>query len=408
MRIVFLSPSGQLGGAEVCLLDMVAMLCRSQPGWKVFVIVAENGPIIERARALGADVILLPFPERLATVGDSSPDRIQASSFQLLMTASAAMSYRDRLYGHLRRIQPMVVHSNGFKMHVLGALAKPHAARLVWHMHDYLSTRSFMRRLLRPLASWADDIVAVSESVANDVRTVTGSSRVTMILNAVDLEEFTPKGRAIALDDACGLPVAPPLTVRIGLVATMAWWKGHRIFVEAMSKVDRRLPVRGYVIGGALYGTRSEQQSVDELKKYAVQLGIADRIGFTGFVKRPAEAMRALDVVVHASTAPEPFGRVIVEAMACSKPVISSGIGGAAEILKTGDFARRFDGSASSLGESISALVAEPQERVRLGANGLDLARAHFSRQRLGGQLALLYEDAPVESLNGLTVATAS
>jgi glycosyltransferase involved in cell wall biosynthesis len=151
--------------------------------------------------------------------------------------------------------------------------------------------------------------------------------------------------------------------------------------------------VRGYIVGGALYQTGSKQETIEGLRAYAQKIGVADRVGFTGFVVEPASAMRALDVVVHASTEPEPFGRVIVEAMGCGKPVISSGVGGAGEILMMGDFALAFKlNNAETLARAIAKLVGDTKLRDLLARNGLNTARERFGRERLARELPPVYE----------------
>jgi glycosyltransferase involved in cell wall biosynthesis len=279
-------------------------------------------------------------------------------------------------------------------MHVLGALAKPAGTALVWHIHDYLSSRAMMARLMRRLASRADVVIANSRHVAEDTRSVlSGKTPIVPILNVVDLEEFTPQGKKLDLDRLSGLPPAPGGTVRVGLIGTLAWWKGHRLFLQGLAALDRALPVRGYYIGGALYKTQS-QESLDELRRYAQDLGVGDRVGFTGVVSEPAAAMRALDIVVHTSIEPEPFGRVIVEAMACGKPVITTALGGAAEIVALGDFAVTIDAKdPASLGAAIAKLAADNALRARLGSNGLSTARSHFGRERLARELPPVYEE---------------
>ncbi len=395
MRIAFLNPSGHLGGAEACLLDMIAVLRQSRPEWKISLVMAESGPLAERATTLGAEIQTLPFPPDLAQLGDSGESSRAALALQMLRTTPAVLRYRKQLRAYLSQLRPEIIHTNGFKMHVLGALAKPPGSALIWHIHDYVSPRALMARLLRRMAKRADAIITNSQSVAEDIRSVVGeSTKIAPILNVVDLQEFSPAGRRLDLDSQCGLPPALPSTVRVGLVATMAWWKGHRLFLDALSLLPADTPVRGYIIGGAVYQTSSKQESIEALKEYAAELGISDRVGFTGFVDQPASAMRALDIVVHASTQPEPFGRVIAEAMACGKPMISSGVGGAAEILVMGDFAIAFMlGDAVSLARSITQLANDPSLRVQLGGNGLSTARARFGRERLVSQLPPVYEE---------------
>ena len=99
------------------------------------------------------------------------------------------------------------------------------------------------------------------------------------------------------------------------------------------------------------------------------RLGVADRVGFTGFVHAPEAIFRALQVVVHASTSPEPFGLVIAEAMACGRPVIVSNAGGAAEMVTPGvDSLVHAPGDADDLAAQIAALAGDPDLRARIGA----------------------------------------
>src|SRR5438045_7525882 len=73
MRIQYLSSSGELGGAEVCLLDMMASLQREQPGWNLSLIAAQDGPLLQRAANMGVAIKVLPFPPSLSRLGDSKP-----------------------------------------------------------------------------------------------------------------------------------------------------------------------------------------------------------------------------------------------------------------------------------------------------------------------------------------------
>jgi glycosyltransferase involved in cell wall biosynthesis len=117
-----------------------------------------------------------------------------------------------------------------------------------------------------------------------------------------------------------------------------------------------------------VYDTAGSQYSIDELRGRAAALGIADRVGFTGFVERPSEALRALDVVVHASTEPEPFGLVIAEGMACGRALVISRAGGAAEIVEDGvDALATPPGDAAALARALDRLAADAPFRARLG-----------------------------------------
>jgi glycosyltransferase involved in cell wall biosynthesis len=104
---------------------------------------------------------------------------------------------------------------------------------------------------------------------------------------------------------------------------------------------------------------------------------------------------RALDVAVHASTSPEPFGLTIVEAMACARPVVVSLAGGARELVVPGEDAlAAAPGDIRALSEQVRLLVRDAALRARLGASARSAVQARFSRERWGAQLLSAYERA--------------
>jgi glycosyltransferase involved in cell wall biosynthesis len=174
------------------------------------------------------------------------------------------------------------------------------------------------------------------------------------------------------------------------LLATFARWKGHETFLRALQQTASS--VRAYVIGGPVYDTSGSQFTTDELASHAAALGVSDRVGFTGFVERPAAALRALDVVVHASTEPEPFGLVIAEGMACGRAVVISRAGGAAELVRSGEDAVAVDpGDAASLAHAINRCAADSALRARLGAAARCTAVRRFDPAAFVAQFVELY-----------------
>jgi glycosyltransferase involved in cell wall biosynthesis len=402
VKILFLSTNGRIGGAERVLLDMISSCRVAHPEWQLALIVAAPGELCEEAKRLGAAVELLTLPLGLAQLGDAcvgSPcmhDRGVSSVLARVGRESVAIiKYTRRLARSIHRIAPTLVHSNGFKMHLLAAWASPRAIPLVWHFHDFVTNRPVMSRLLLRHARRCSVALANSTSVCADVRYgLRGRLRVRRIWNAVDLSRFSPNGATYDLDALSGLQTPADGTIRVGLMATMAWWKGHETFLEAISKLSSRPAIRGYIIGGPIYGTRGSQFSVNDLRVKASQLGIAGKVGFTGFVSEPAAAMRALDVVVHASTASEPFGLVIAEAAVCGRAIIASAAGGVTEITGMGELALLHrPGDANGLADQIALLATKPDLRTRLGTAARQKAVQWFTRERLATELAAVYQE---------------
>ena len=395
MRIVFLSPSGELGGAETALLDMLAAIRDARPDWALAMIAASDGPLAAKA-ARYADVVSLPFPNALARLGEWGARGSIATRLQFgagLITASApVMAYARRLQRRLLDFQPDIIHSNGLKMHLLGARVRPRHAKLVWHLHDYPAARRLTATLLASQTHRCDAMLANSESVAAETRKRFGAGvPVHTVYNSVDLDRFTPAGPSADLDALAGLPRLATGGVRVGLVGTFARWKGHSVFLEAMARLGDRSTVRGYIVGGSIYQTDASQYSREELRAHAEALGLGGAVGFTGKVDDVASVLRALDIVVHASTEPEPFGLVIAEAMACGRPVLVSRAGGAAEIAQGGALFHE-PGDSSELAERVRELAGDPARRAALGAEGRETAVRLFSRTRLRQTLIPVYE----------------
>jgi len=280
---------------------------------------------------------------------------------------------------------------------VLAAWAPARTTPLVWHIHEYVTPRPLTRTLLRRSAGRAAVAVANSNSVARDLAAAVGPAmRIETIYNGIDLDEFAPS-RGMAdradLDALAGWPAAPPGTVRIGLVATFGRWKGHDVFLRALAQLDSSLPIRAYIVGGAVYDTAGSQYSLDELRRMTAAAGLEPRVAFTGFVPRTAPVLRALDVVVHASTQPEPFGLAIAEAMACGCAVIVSDAGGAAEIVDPDTNALTHPpGDAVALSRALTTLATDAGHRARLGSAARIAAVEKFDAETFAGRFADVYE----------------
>ncbi len=228
MRIIFLSPSAERGGAESVLIEMIKALREAKPAWPLHLIAGENGPLLKTTRGLGIPSEVLPFPVALHTFGES---RLRQRKFRALrqvadLTAGALglLEYCRLLRDRLKRLQPNIVHSNGMKMHFLSALARRRRSRpaLAWHFHDYLGARPLMSRLLRYVAPRSQRIVAVSESVAQDARLVLlFRATIQTVYNSVDATLFTPDRAPAGSGPTCGIkrgaagnaarrPISPP------------------------------------------------------------------------------------------------------------------------------------------------------------------------------------------------------
>lgn len=246
--------------------------------------------------------------------------RVAALADLALVTLPYALALR-RVFRH--RAIRLVHHNNGFDVatvlicRLLGLPLVAYQRGNEWH--------SALVRRLAPLAS---RYVANSEATREDLLALGISpDRMSVVYPPVDLGDFAGPSE----DE---LPRKPDGAPHFGIVGQLQEWKGHTVFLRAARRVLERRPMaRAVVIGEAPPGGEAY---AEDLRALARSLGIADRVVFTGFVQDVPKALRQLDVVVHASTYPEPFGRVIVEAMLVGRPVVATDAGGPREIIESG------------------------------------------------------------------------
>lgn len=407
MKVCFVSPVAELGGSELSLLDVMASL--GSLGVTRSLVAFADGELVERARQAGVEAHVLALPESLRQLGESGlrsggrgwPQFLRASAHGVRFFGFARR-FRDLLF----RLQPDVLHTNGIKAHVVGATFAPRTLPIAMHVRDYLSERPIARHVLRALLRPSLHVIANSRSVADDVRAVLPSVAVKAIHNAIDTAVFCP-GRperswlaALAGDDT---PSAT--TLNIGLVATYANWKGQDVFLRAVARLVELQPsvdVVAYIIGGPIYETRGSQFTRLELANMAKDSGVWERMRFIPFQREVERIYRSLDVVVHASTRPEAFGRTIAEAMACARPVVVSQAGGAAELFEEGLTAFGFEpGNSDALAGVLARLCAEPELRARVGQAAREHAAKAFDRARLGEQVLTVYNALLASSKHG-------
>ena len=395
MRLLYLTPTAAMGGAERVLLDLLGMIGSARPSWTIGLIVGNAGPLVEEARRLGVATTVLSFPSGLAKLGDSgllTPAQWLTFARHAAGGSLSTLEYARQLRAAIREFAPDILHSNGIKMHVLGALMRPSGSALIWHFHDYPGARPITSRIIRSLRTRCSAVVAVSEHVAADIRSELGSSiEIRTIWNSVNFSRFSPEGPRSDLDALSGLSPAAPGTIRIGLVATFARWKGHLLFLNMLSRLRPGRPFRGYIVGGPLYETDASQVSMKELRDEVHRLGLEGRVGLTGFTDA-ATALRSLDVVVHASTLPEPFGLVIAEAMTVGRAVVISGGGGIAELVTPGVTGLVYPtGDVETLTRHVSGLVDDDEWRTRLGEAAHATALRQFRPDRMARSVLDLY-----------------
>jgi glycosyltransferase involved in cell wall biosynthesis len=223
-------------------------------------------------------------------------------------------------------------------------------------------------------------IVAVSEAVRRDLlRAGAPPDAVVCLYDGLDLNRFAPDPHAgAALREELGFREQD---IVVGMVATLLPWKGHDVFLKALRMLSRSHDaIRGLVVGGRPANAAPMSPLPAEM---AQRLNIADRIIFRDHVPDPQNIYAACDIVVHVSKRPEPFGLVVIEAMACGRPVVATQEGGPAETVLDRRTGLLYPlGDHVALARVVDTLIADPQLRYRLGRAAREHAERHFDERR--------------------------
>lgn len=203
-----------------------------------------------------------------------------------------------------------------------------------------------------------DYFIAVSRWVSDSIGRIGVPERArSYIYDGIELDKLDTQADGLAFRARHGLP---PKAFVVGLVGLLIPWKGQRLFFEAMNLLAARLPDVVFAIVG---GTPDECQYFEaELRQLAEQPHLKGRVVFTGHVTQMAQVYNGLDVVLSASTSPEPLGTMIIEAMTMARPILAPDHGGAVEMIDHGRTGLLFKpGDAVDLAAKIAQAHDDPQ-----------------------------------------------
>lgn len=374
-RVIFVDHVARLSGGEIALLRLLPAL---RAYADIHVLLGEEGPLLERVRALGIGAEVVPLPPRLRDVRKETVRIGALDPFAL----APLVPYVWRLSRRIRVLQADLVHTNSLKAGLYGGVAAQLAGvPAVWHLRDRVAGDYLPRGAVALLRGTSQILPATV--VANSQATLDtlparlrqrARLRPVVVPDSVERPPFRTSSRH------CGMTV--------GVVGRLAPWKGQHIFLDAFAAAFAGTEVRGRLVGSALFG---EDDYARALEHQAVRLGIAEQIEFRGFCEDIWAELAELDVVVHCSITAEPFGQVVLEAMAAGVPVIAAGAGGPAELITNGVHGLlTVPGDIPELASALRRLVADPELRQRLARAGRDRS-AEFSPQQAAEKLQRLY-----------------
>lgn len=327
MKIVFYNHTGQVSGAERVLLTLMTRLNANE--FERVLVCPAQGPLVEMATEAGISVQTVAHLNARFTWRPERYIDYCKSFYQVIA------DLRRKLVG----LNPDLIHANSIRAGLVATAATLGLKmKVVWHLHDLLP-RHPLSSVIRMVAasSKRSCMIAVSDAVG---RNFCGRSRllkrkVNVILNAIDLKQFSPDG--IAREEIRTSLALAKNDFALGIVGQLTPRKGQLELLVAFEKLLQKVPqARLVIVGSALFNRDADYEQL--LRDTALRLGIADRVMMLGARKDVAAIMRGLDLLIINSRR-EPFGLIACEGMACGTPVIATDRDGLAEIInhkKTG------------------------------------------------------------------------
>ena len=378
VKILFLDHTAQMSGGELALLAIADGLDRAR--FQPAVLLFADGPLAAALADADVAVEILPLADSVRGAGRGS---LGVGSLAKIGAVLSSTAFVFRLALRIRTAKPDIVHCNSLKADILGGIAARLAgAKVIWHIRDRIETDYLpapVVKIFRFLARMIPHYIIANSHGTLETLHLPVSKQSAVVYSGIakpEARSMNP-GAPGNLEGGGGLPqrhkdtkwgmelgvrneksesvkevypglagmdafpVSPsrsdfvswclrgenpsPMVVLIGRISP---WKGQDIFIRAAAEVLKTFHhCRFQIVGSALFG---EHALEDELKQLAAPLGVSDRVEFLGFRKDVPDIISASSLVVHASTVPEPFGQVIVQAMAAGKPVVATRGGGCA------------------------------------------------------------------------------
>jgi glycosyltransferase involved in cell wall biosynthesis len=310
-RILSIQPVAERGGSDWALARLVRSL--TEDGWDCHIALPGPSPMAEELAAAGATVHVVPMA-RITTSGSAWYWVAYLLAWPLAVTRLALLA---------RRIRAQVIHSNSlhswYGWAAAAVVRRPH----VWHAREIVVQSGAALRLERWLGRhFAVQVIAISAAVAEQL----DPGNVVVEYDEVDPDQFHP-GRAGCFRRRAGIADEAPLIGSAGRIDT---WKGLDILLDAVPALQSARPGLGLVIAGPV---------VEDKEAYAAALAARAAgmpgVRWLGPRSDMAELLADLDVLALPSTEPEPFGLVVVEALASGTPVVATSAGGPIEILRS-------------------------------------------------------------------------
>ena len=391
-RILYLDHTAALGGGEIALLHLVRSLDTSR--FHPIVALSSSGKLQERMAEANIETYILPLNSAII---HTRKDSLSGHGLLRPMAFLQVASYSIRLAKFIKQHRIDLVHTNSLKSDIFGGVAARFAGvPVIWHVRDRIAddylpkaTAHCFRWLCRVLP----DFVIVNSHSTLQTLDLPAKKPVAIVYSSKHRYHVVHDG-IVTNPKNQSIPNAPNKLSKpiVGLVGRISPWKGQHIFLEAAHKALLQFPEAKFqIIGSAMFGEKEYESS---LHARTTELGLEKNVEFLGFREDVSECIESLDILVHASTVPEPFGQVVIEGMAAGKPVIATRGGGVLEIINHNVNGLLVEmGSVSEMSDAICLILSDPQSADRLGRAGRETVLKQFTIEHTASSVQTIYEN---------------
>ncbi|OGV65921.1 MAG: hypothetical protein A2498_12715 [Lentisphaerae bacterium RIFOXYC12_FULL_60_16] len=371
--VLWVHHASVLGGAERSLLDVVRHLDPHR--YFPVVCLPHPSPLASALRDAGIQTIHLPI--RRVT-------RTPSGFFSLAWNHALGST---RMAGILQSLRPAIVHANSLTaLLCAGPASRRQGIPCLWHCRDLSSIKPFQSAVRR----WATGgVIAISDTIARHLASSLGSSLTPITIpNGIDLAPDVPPPESGRFRQQYGIQ---PATFLVGNIGQLVPWKRHDRFLDAMTRVAAILPDSRFVIAGT-DPYNDHPAMVRALQARASSPALRGRVIFTGHLPDIRPLLADLDCLVHTADR-EPFGRVIVEAMAAGCPVVAVKSGGPAEIIRDGTDGLLVDpADLDAISQSVIRIAQDPLLTEQLTTSARSRARDAYDIRLTATRLMSVYD----------------
>ncbi len=399
-RVLYVENAHSVGGSIISIYRLVQNLNRQH--FEPIVLFYRANAYEPRFLELGIEVIVLEKARTKLVPSSAGHSRDIASALDG-RSPVLADTYRllKSIYLLGRQTLPRawkisrIIKTHGIDLvHLNNRLSRNQSAAIAarsTHTPCICHVRDFdqLSRFDRQLADGVNYFVFMSRAIEHSVRITIPNLRGSVVYDGLELDPFLNPQNIALVRRRFGLDEHDFV---IGNVGRLVSWKGQEVFLRALARVAPQIPhLQALIVGEPDPPTETTYRQ--HLLDLTRQLNLADKVQFTGFVSDIPAVMASVDILVHSSSSPEPFGIVIIEGMAAGKPVIATGAGGALDIIEDDINGLLVPiGDDQAMAEAIAKLARDPDQAFRLGRAARQRVLERFAVAQYAQTMQTIYQ----------------